>query len=138
MGYRWFDAKDIKPQYEFGFGLSYTTFEYKNLHVHVEKESSNVTASIQITNTGSRDGSEVAQLYLAFPEYVHEPPKVLRGFEKVFLKKGHTANVTFELAKTELSVWDVKKQAWIVPSGDYEVLIGASSRDIRLHKTFTL
>lgn len=96
MGYRWFDAKDIKPQYEFGFGLSYTTFEYKNLHVHVEKESSNVTASIQIANTGSRDGSEVAQLYLAFPEYVHEPPKVLRGFEKVFLKKGHTANVTFD------------------------------------------
>ncbi|CDS10492.1 hypothetical protein LRAMOSA03168 [Lichtheimia ramosa] len=138
VGYRWFDAKDIKPQYEFGFGLSYTTFEYKNLHVHVEKESSNVTASIQIANTGSRDGSEVAQLYLAFPEYVHEPPKVLRGFEKVFLKKGHTANVTFELAKTELSIWDVKKQAWIVPSGDYEVLIGASSRDIRLHKTFTL
>ncbi|KAI7879478.1 glycoside hydrolase [Lichtheimia hyalospora FSU 10163] len=138
VGYRWFDAKDIEPRYEFGFGLSYTTFEYKDLHVNVDKATSNVTASIQITNTGSRDGAEVAQLYLAFPEYVHEPPKVLRGFEKVFLEKGHTANISFELTKTELSVWDVKMQKWVVPSGDYEVLIGASSRDIRLHETFSL
>lgn len=136
MGYRWFDATGIEPQFEFGFGLSYTTFQYSGLKVTTEKDS--VNASLTIKNTGDFDGAEVVQAYIAFPDSAYERPKVLRGFEKVFVKKGESAQINFQFGKTELSIWDVEKQEWVIPSGLFRLHIGASSRDIRLSKAFKM
>ncbi|CDH54259.1 glycoside hydrolase family 3 protein [Lichtheimia corymbifera JMRC:FSU:9682] len=134
VGYKHFDAQGIEPLFEFGFGLSYTTFEYSNLKVDGDKDR--VTATISIRNTGEVDGAEVAQLYLGFPESANEPPKLLRGFEKVFLKAGKQEKVQFELSKTDLSIW--QEGEWIVPQGEYKIYVGASSRDIRQSATLSL
>ncbi|KAG0175260.1 hypothetical protein DFQ28_002120 [Apophysomyces sp. BC1034] len=134
VGYRWFDAKNIEPLFEFGFGLSYTNFEYERLSLDVKGHQ--VNASVSVINVGDRDGAEVVQAYLSFPESVHEPPKVLRGFEKVYLKAGEQAQAHFSLGKTELSYWETKKKAWVVPEGQFMLHIGASSRDIRMTHKF--
>ena len=96
----------------------------------------NTQVTIQIKNTGDQDGSEIVQAYLSYPEAAYEPPKLLRGFEKVFLKKGQSSQVTFNLGKQELSIWDVASQQWIVPNGLFRIHIGASSRDIRQSASF--
>lgn len=94
-----------------------------------------VKASVTVSNVGDVDGAEVVQAYIGFPESAGEPPKLLRGFEKVFIKKGKKSKVSFTFGKTELSIWD---QEWTVPSGEYKLYIGASSRDIRQTATFSL
>jgi beta-glucosidase len=145
LDYRAFDVQDITPRYEFGFGLTYTSFEYSGLNItredldpaspcngqHVWDTAAVVTT--QIKNTGQRQGQEVGQLYLQIP---NSPPRQLRGFEKVALAPGEEATVTFELAKRDFSVWDVVTQQWVVQEGEYAVFVGASSRDIRLTETF--
>lgn len=139
MGYRYYDAKNVEPHFEFGFGLSYTTFEYSNLKVKTTPNKGVlVSASVSVRNTGKMDGAEIVQAYIGFPEGTDEPPKVLRGFEKVPLKKGQAKTVDFEFTKTELSIWDTVKQEWVIPSGEFTLYIGASSRDIRETTTFTL
>ncbi|KAI0138599.1 glycoside hydrolase family 3 protein [Hypoxylon sp. NC0597] len=152
VDYRHFDEKNITPRYEFGYGLSYTTFNYSALSIEpldltpdpqgFSTASSDesfwevvATVNATITNTGAVDGEEVAQLYLGIP---NSPPKQLRGFEKVPLSPGESAEVTFELTRRDLSVWDVITQGWIVQSGEYAVYIGASSRDIRLTGSITV
>ena len=138
LGYRWFDAKGIDPLFEFGFGLSYTKFSYGKLNLNVI-DNEHVEAHISVRNSGQVDGAEVAQAYLTFPESTGEPPKVLRGFEKIFLKTGEEQTILFQLGKTELSIWDINTCTWIIPSsGQYFLHIGASSRDIRASTTFTL
>ncbi|OZJ02438.1 hypothetical protein BZG36_04403, partial [Bifiguratus adelaidae] len=130
IGYRWFDAKNITPNFEFGFGLSYTTFKYSG--ISFRKAGQRVTVTVQVHNSGKLDGAEVAQLYLGFPSSVGEPPKILRGFDKVFLKAGASTTVTFKLTPaSDMSYWDVQQQAWVVPSGTFAAYVGASSRDIR-------
>ncbi|EIE79560.1 hypothetical protein G6F47_007825 [Rhizopus delemar] len=141
MGYKWFDSQNITPEFPFGFGLSYTNFTYSNLKVKAKKghnKSAKVTASISVENSGSLDGAEVVQAYLSFPENAGEPPKLLRGFEKVFIKKGKKTTVKFVLEATELSIWDTKSSSWVVPTGQFTLHIGASSRDIRQSANFTL
>ncbi|CAO3595858.1 unnamed protein product [Absidia cylindrospora] len=140
VGYRWFDYKNIEPLYPFGYGLSYTKFDYGKLKVKVNGKKNQVSAQLQVQNTGHVDGAEVVQLYLSFPKNAGEPPKILRGFEKVFIKAGgnHKQSVKFELTKTELSIWDVTSQSWTIPHGEFEIHIGASSRDIRQSATFRL
>ncbi|KAI5855088.1 glycoside hydrolase family 3 protein [Durotheca rogersii] len=146
IDYRHFDEQDITPRYEFGYGLSYTTFNYSSLSIEVlavhpelrgvpilsSDESiweTVATVNATITNSGSLAGAEIAQLYLGIP---NSPPKQLRGFEKVSLAPGESAEVVFELTRRDLSVWDVITQAWIVQGGEYPVYVGASSRDVRL------
>lgn len=141
LDYRSFDAKNITPRYEFGFGLSYTSFEYSALQVSPAKglcksTSDNdslwdvaVTVEATVTNSGDVAGEEVAQLYVAIP---NSPPKQLRGFEKVPLNPGESATVRLELTRRDLSVWDVVSQQWAIQEGDYTVFVGASSRDVRL------
>ncbi|KZT52914.1 glycoside hydrolase family 3 protein [Calocera cornea HHB12733] len=160
IDYRWFDSLGIEPRYPFGFGLSYTTFEYSELSIwevglydqYPYSNASSLVApggptdlfytafgvSFHVTNTGSRDGAEVSQLYLGFPESAGEPPKVLRGFEKTFIKSQNTATVVLGLLKHDISIWDVISQSWVVPSGTFTVMIGSSSRDIRLNGTFVV
>jgi beta-glucosidase len=139
VDYRYFDAQNVTPRYEFGFGLSYTTFEYSSLFIESshslevgsEADIWSIVATVEtnITNFGDREGAEVAQLYLGIP---NSPPKQLRGFEKVLLTAGGSGTVRFELTRRDLSVWDVEAQAWVIQEGEHMVYVGASSRDIRL------
>lgn len=132
MGYRWYDASNVPPLFPFGFGLSYTTFSYSNLVVGPVSPSGQAQISFDLTNTGPQSGAEVAQLYLGFPSAAAEPPKQLKGFQKVFLAPGQGQRVTLNLNWQDLAYWDVAAQAWTVPQGYYQVMVGASSRDIRL------
>lgn len=139
VGYKYFDAMNIEPLFEFGFGLSYTDFKYSNLKVKTSSESDTlVTATVSVKNSGDMAGDEIVQAYISFPESAGEPPKLLRGFEKVHLKKGRRATVSFDFSKTELSIYDLDKADWVIPSGEFTLHIGASSRDIRQSATFTL
>ena len=94
VGYRWYDQHNITPLFPFGFGLSYTTFRYANLTVGAPDSLGNVAVSFDVTNTGTRAGAEVAQVYVAQPAATGEPPKNLRGFSKVSLAPGQTQRVT--------------------------------------------
>ena len=140
MGYKWFDANNVTPLFPFGHGLSYTSFTYSGLTVKTvaSGKSTKVSITVTIKNTGHLDGAEIPQLYLSFPESTNEPPKLLRGFEKVFIKAGKEKDVKFELTSTELSIWDTDSKSWVVPSGKFIAHVGASSRDIRQSTDFTL
>lgn len=144
VGYRHYDEKDIKPLFPFGYGLHYTTFAYKSLKVSAASVSSTgkgtVTVDLDVTNTGSRAGAEVAELYLGFPSTaaVPEPPKQLKGFERVELKPGQTGHLQMVFDSHELSFWNTSSHAWAIMPGEYRVMVGASSRDIRLRGRFSV
>lgn len=141
LGYRHFDRSGTKPMFPFGFGLSYTTFEYRNLAISPRSSNANgpITVTFDVTNTGKREGAEVAQLYVS-PSHssVERPVKELKGFAKVNLKPGETKKVTLALDKRAFSYYDVKNKAWTAEPGDFTVLIGSSAEDLRLKGTFTL
>ncbi|CAE6429421.1 unnamed protein product [Rhizoctonia solani] len=159
IDYRWFDAKNVTPRFEFGFGLSYTTFGYSSIKlkstpgkptdgVQLTKEpfdgkatlydvAYTVTASIK--NTGSVYGCEVAQLYLSYPaSQTNQPLRSLRGFDKLCLKKGESKTATFKLRQKDHAVWDVVRQTWTIPKGEFIVHVGSSSRSLLLKTTFTV
>jgi beta-glucosidase len=136
MGYRWYDASNLAPQFPFGHGLSYTTFDYSNLVVSAVSPSGQVTIEMDLKNTGNRVGSEIAQLYLGFPPAAGEPPLQLKGFKKIFLVPGATKHVTFNLDWEDIARWDEVAHQWTVPVGVFNVFVGASSRDIRLRGSF--
>jgi beta-glucosidase len=137
VGYRWYDAKDQVPLYPFGFGLSYTTFSYS--HGRVDHKSGNdASVGVRVTNSGKRAGSEVVQLYVAFPREAAEPPRQLKGFERVSLKPGESRTVTMKLDNAALRAWDEVNHDWKVYPGRYEVEAGSSSRDIRYRDSFTV
>lgn len=138
VGYRWYDASNQAPLFPFGHGLSYTTFAYSNLTVSAVSPSGQVTVSVDVNNTGTRAGAEVAQLYLGFPAAAGEPPKQLKGFHKVSLQPGQTQRIDFNLVWENLAFWNVAAQEWTVPLGNFQIYVGASSRDIRLTGTFTV
>ncbi|CAO3640032.1 unnamed protein product [Cunninghamella blakesleeana] len=138
IGYRWFDSKNIEPLFPFGYGLSYTQFSYNKLKVKANAKKEIVKASIQVKNTGDVGGAEIVQAYISYPKHASEPPKTLRGFEKVYIEAGKQSVVQFEFTKTELSIWDVASQSWVIPHGEFQLHIGASSRDIRQSVKFTL
>ena len=141
VGYRGYDQFEIEPLFPFGYGLSYTSFTYSELRV--EPETSEGTSPIQVsftlTNTGSRRGAEVAQVYLGLPTSTGEPPKRLVGWAKVELMPGETKEVSVTLDPNDtsrpLSYWDDNTNGWEIAHGDYVVYVGASSRDIRLTGT---
>lgn len=152
IDYRYFDAHNISVRYEFGFGLSYTTFNISD--VAAEPLANNITAhpedrpimpggnpalwesiynvTISLTNSGKIGGAGVPQLYVGFPESAPAgtPPKQLRGFEKVYLEAGESQTVGFELMRRDLSYWDIISQQWVIPEGEFSLYLGFSSRDI--------
>jgi len=138
VGYRWFDTKNVGPQFPFGFGLSYTTFTYSDLKlIPAEGVNGVVTAQFDIENTGKVAGAEVAQLY------VHQrnpallrPEKELKGFKKVFLKPGEKQVVSIPLKKAAFEYYDDGKKSWVTDDDTFEILIGSSSRDLRLRDSF--
>ncbi len=135
VGYRHFDIKEIEPLFPFGYGLSYTTFVYENVIINKEKVRGDDTfkVSFDIINSGKRVGAEVIQLYIQDIESSAERPlKELKGFKKVNLNPGEKTNVVFELEKSDLSFYDDVSGKWKVEEGLFNILIGSSSRDIRL------
>ncbi len=119
--------------YPFGYGLSYTTFKYSNLNVVDNGET--VDVSFVLKNTGKYDGDEVAQVYVRLPEYEGKAPiKVLKGFKRVFLKKGESKTVTIPVRREDLRYWSEEKECFVIPEGLPKVFVGASSEDIRLEK----
>jgi len=142
VGYRGYEFYDIEPMYPFGFGLSYTTFEYDGLEINpsVMQADHPLEVSFDVTNTGKCEGAEIAQIYLQFPPSVPVPPKQLVGWAKVSLKPGETRRVTVTLDSRSpdhpFSYWDDSTQSWVIALGEYSMLVGASSRDIRCQGTF--
>lgn len=153
IGYRWYDAMNVAPRFAFGHGLSYTSFEYKNLRVRKLSEKFSLARSMakpelpstphviiefSLQNIGAFDGAEVAQVYLQYPEAAKEPVRQLRTFTKQQLAKGESSAIALTLSKRDCSVWDVTSHSWQVVSGEYTVYVGASSRDLRLQATILL
>ncbi len=131
VGYRWLDKNKIDPLFAFGHGLSYTTFGYGKAKA-VRDGDGSLTVTVPVTNTGSRDGSEVVQLYVSdLKSSLPRPVKELKGFRKVSLKPGETVEVVFSLDDRSLSYYDADKSAWVCEPGEFEALVGSSSADIR-------
>ena len=128
VGYRWYDAKDITPLFPFGYGLSYTTFRYSG--ITVKPTPSGASVAFTITNTGSRAGADVAQVYVGDPPAVGEPPKQLKGFQRVSLSPGQSETVTIPLDAMSFAHWDTSSNQWEVSAGTYQVMVGDSSSAI--------
>ncbi|KAJ3970481.1 beta-glucosidase [Lentinula raphanica] len=153
IDYRHFDAANITPRFEFGFGLSYTTFAYSDISVSGSTTSSSgaptgsgailnswfhdavVNVTFTLENNGTVAGNEVPQLYITLPSSAGAAPKNLKGFDSIFLEPGQSTTVTMSLSRFDFSVWDVVSQQWIIPSGTSTISIGSSSRDIHLTHT---
>ena len=130
-GYRWYDQNNITPLFPFGFGLSYTTFAYS--HLNTKSDGKTPRVQFTVTNTGSRTGTEVAQVYVGrLPTSVPTPVKQLAGDARVTLRPGQSKRVTVTLDPRSLAYWDTSTQRWVTPGGQVSVLVGSSSRDIRL------
>ncbi len=140
VGYRWYESKQIAPLFPFGYGLSYTTFAYGEPKVSkAVTTDGSVSVSVPVTNTGSVAGAEVVQFYVADPEAsVDRPVKELKGFDKVWLEPGETKTVTVQLTRESLSFFDAARHAWVAEPGRFDVLVGASSADIRGTVSFEL
>ena len=141
VGYRHFDKENIEPQFPFGFGLSYTSFEYSDLKIDkpVMEQNDTITISLKVKNSGKMDGDEIVQLYIHDPvASVEREVKSLKGFERVSLKAGESKEVRFKIDKSHLSFYDTPSKRWVAEPGQFDVLIGSSSRDIRLIQPFNL
>ncbi len=141
IGYRYYDKANKDVLFPFGYGLSYTTFEYSDIKLSADsiKDSDTVTVSFKLKNTGDVDGAEIAQVYVADKEStIYRPVKELRGFKKVFLKAGEEKEVYVELSKRAFAFYNVELGDWMVETGEFDILIGASSRDIKLSATMTV
>ncbi|KAJ5649973.1 beta-glucosidase D [Penicillium longicatenatum] len=154
IDYRYFDAYNVTPRYEFGYGLSYTNFTYSSLNIDSPSSLSRyptgklavggyedlwdnvANVSAVITNSGTIRGADVPQLYIKYPASAKQPLRQLRGFENVNIAAGKQTQVEFGLRRRDISHWDVAAQKWAVAPGTYTVYVGASSRDLRLHGSF--
>lgn len=140
IGYRWFEQKNIEPLFSFGHGLSYTQFELSQLELptDVDVASDSIPVTLTVRNTGKKAGSEVVQLYLQdVKSSVERPKKELKGFKKVFLKPGEAKKITLNLTQRDLAFWDVDADDWRVEPGEFQVMLGVSSADIKLKGILT-
>ncbi|MGH8113845.1 MAG: glycoside hydrolase family 3 C-terminal domain-containing protein [Rhodanobacteraceae bacterium] len=129
VGYRWYDAKGIRPLFAFGYGLSYTTFAVNHLRVTPRSATPGgiVRATVDVTNTGRRSGTDVVQLYVGDPADTGEPPKQLRGFQRISLEPGQTVPVSFSVQVRDFAIWDSATHGWRTADGIYQVMVGDSS-----------
>ncbi len=140
VGYRYYDRKDVEPLFPFGFGLSYTTFEYRNLHLDAQSygPGDKIQVSLEVCNRGARAGKEVVQLYIRDIESsLARPQKELKAFAKIELQPGETRTVAFSLDETALACYDDARREWVVEPGEFEVLAGSSSRHIHQAARFS-
>ena len=141
VGCRYFDTKNVKPLFPFGFGLSYTSFEYSGLKVTPGNAPAKepATVSLKVKNTGARDGAEVVQVYVHDGHSkIDRPVHELKGFQRVELKAGEERTVEFKLDRAAFSYWSPDKKDWVAEPGTFEIQVGASSRDIRLRAPLKL
>ena len=133
VGYRWFDTKGLPVVYPFGYGLSYTTFNYSNLNTDKKTydQADTIQATFTLTNTGDREGAEVAQLYVSDPVCsVMRPVKELKGFKKVFLKPGESRRITLDIPVSSLAFYSEAQSQFVVEPGEFILQLGASASDI--------
>jgi beta-glucosidase len=150
------DANNIRPRFEFGFGLSYTTFAYSGFSL--SQSGTSYTVTFTVANTGAFAGAEKPQLYLSYPASAGEPPKVLRGFEEVILNAGASSRVSMTLSQRDMrsvvafltyvfilyltlcvySIWDVPSQQYVRPQGTFGIMVGASSLDVKWTTSVTV
>jgi len=136
VGYRWYDTKEIEPLFCFGHGLSYTKFDYSNLQINGDNTA--VQVQCDITNTGDRAGAEVVELYVHQDHpSLDRPEKELKGFTKIFLQPGEKKTATISLDRAAFSFYDPNRSGWVAEKGDFRILVGSSSRDIRLKGDWT-
>jgi beta-glucosidase len=153
VGYRWYQSQDLTPEYPFGFGLSYTTFSYSNLSVTGFNAANTATVTATVTNTGSRAGADVAQLYIGDPSSTGEPPWQLKDFQRVSLNPGASTTVSFSVPVHDLTYWagpgaasyptawsgsDPDGGGWTAPAGTYKIGVGDSSASLPLTGSLTL
>lgn len=141
VGYRYYDERKIEPLFPFGYGLSYTNFEYSNLKVSSKNttDKEGLTVSLTVKNIGKVKGKEVVQLYVSDQEStLQRPEKELKKFVKIELNPGEEKTVSFKLESNDFSYFDSKRNRWIAESGDYVISVGASSRDIRVSEKINL
>jgi beta-glucosidase len=141
VGYRYYDIKKIKPLFPFGFGLSYTEFEYSNLSVSKEKATDEEEIQVQftVTNIGKLSGKEIPELYIHDAKStIRRPYKELKGFEKIYLNPSERKQVTIVLNKKSFAYYNVDIHDWYVEGGIYEILIGSSSSDVKLRKSIEI
>ncbi|KAH0590484.1 hypothetical protein H2248_000632 [Termitomyces sp. 'cryptogamus'] len=151
VDYRHFDKNAITPRFEFGFGLSYTTFQYSSMSISGSTVGGSaptgsaldpwlhtkvITITFTVQNNGTVAGHEIPQLYTTPPAVIQSAPKNLKGFDSIYLAPGQSKTATMQLSRYDISFWDVLSQRWKVPTGTHGISIGASSRDIRLTGSF--
>lgn len=141
VGYRYYEKKNLKPLFPFGHGLSYTEFRYDKIETDQQEmhEDDTLTVTVALTNAGCCDGAEIVQLYVRDCESsVMRPVKELKGFRKVFLKKGESASASFQLSKRAFAYFDDHTKGWVVEDGKFEILVGGSSADTPLSAFVTV
>jgi len=141
IGYRWYDERKIVPLFPFGYGLSYTTYAYEDVELSAAtaKDTEGVGVAVTVRNSGSRAGSEVVQVYVGPQSDLRwRPVRELKGFAKVALAPGQRATVHFHLGFRDFATYDIRMHDWVVPSGDYTVAVGGSSRDLPLQRNVHL
>jgi len=141
VGYRWYESKKIEPLYPFGFGLSYTTFNYGNMNISAKElaKTEGTTVEFELKNTGKREGAEVVQLYIqALKSSVERPVKELKAFAKIALKAGESKIVTLKLKSSDFAYWDVESHAWKTDAGTYNLLLGSASNNILQSEKITI
>jgi beta-glucosidase len=138
VGYRWYNAKSLTPLFPFGYGLSYTTFAFSNLKVGTLPEGGAATVTATVTNTGSRAGADVAQLYVSDPAASGQPPLQLEGFQRVSLQPGASQTVTFPLTQRNLQYWNSTSNNWATSTGSYGIDVGDSDANLPLTGTLSV
>jgi beta-glucosidase len=138
VGYRWYNSQSLTPLFPFGYGLSYTTFSFSNLKAGTLPDGGATTVTATVTNTGSKAGADVAQLYVSDPAASGQPPRQLEGFQRVSLAPGASQTVQFPLTQKDLQYWNSTSNNWATSTGSYGIEVGDSDANLPLTGTLSV